>query len=155
MHPSPISLAVDDCCCSQAAEETANNKQMKQSTIAMLTIALLITVLFGLVSSKPSPAANYHHGTDIVTEILQSIDRREEMWKITNYLNASREELAKALPLVSPGKYLVCKYQLTQCLIHLTKPFSSRWDENQLHIFRSDVECLCDANSARRHRSAG
>ncbi len=107
---SPISQAVDCSAVLIAAEETdpkkkEQTKQMKQRTIAMLTIVLLIAVLFGLVSSKPSPPANYHHGTDIVSEILQSIDRREEMWKITNYLNASREELAKALPLFGPGKY--------------------------------------------------
>ena len=78
----------------------------------MSTVVVLMAVLFGLVSSKPTTTAieNYHHGTNIVTEILQAIDRREEMWKITNYLNASREQLAKELPLVSPGKYALQIY---------------------------------------------
>lgn len=127
---------------------------MKQRTISMLTSFLSIAFLFGLASSKPTQTStgNYIHGTDIVTEILQAIDRREEMWKITSYLNASRDELSKELPLVNPGKY---SFKILYFFpSYLTQnPRMYRWDQNQLHILRTDVDGLYGANSAKRIRS--
>lgn len=72
------------------------------------------TTIFGLLAflasfcvfatSKPTSTGHYHHGTDIVTEILQAIDRREEMWRIATYLNASRDDLLNELPYLNAGK---------------------------------------------------
>ncbi|KAK4023073.1 hypothetical protein OUZ56_008507 [Daphnia magna] len=69
------------------------------------------TTIFGLLAflasfcvfatSKPTSTGHYHHGTDIVTEILQAIDRREEMWRIATYLNASRDDLLNELPYLN------------------------------------------------------
>ena len=145
------------CCSSVEEKEIAHQKNMKQRTIPMLTTFILIAVLSGLISSKPSKSAtgNYIHGTDIVTEILQAIDRREEMWRITSYLNASREELAKELPLINLGKYSCKCYfpNFLSCLLyryHFKKIIECRWDQNQLHILRTDVYGLYGSNSPRR-----
>ncbi|KAI9556895.1 hypothetical protein GHT06_016689 [Daphnia sinensis] len=40
--------------------------------------------------------------TDLVTEIMRAIDGHQELWRVANYLNESREELSKEFPLVSP-----------------------------------------------------
>ena len=50
-----------------------------------------------MASSKPTIE------TDIVTEILKTIDGRDEMWRVVSYLKESRDDLVKDLPLVSPG----------------------------------------------------
>ena len=56
-----------------------------------------MAVLLAMASSKPTIE------TDIVTEILKTIDGRDEMWRVVSYLKESRDDLVKDLPLVSPG----------------------------------------------------
>lgn len=68
----------------------------------MISLLAFLTTLSVFVMSNPTGI--YHHGTDIVTEILQAIDRREEMWRIATYLNASRDDLLKELPIANAGK---------------------------------------------------
>lgn len=59
----------------------------------------LVVMAVGLVSSKPT--------TDIVTEILRVIDGKEDLGAVADYLNRSRAEIVKELPLVdSDGKQL-------------------------------------------------
>lgn len=42
--------------------------------------------------------------TDLITEIMRAIDGHTELWRVASYLNASRGELVKEFPLVTPGK---------------------------------------------------
>ena len=56
-----------------------------------------MAVLLAMASSKPTIE------TDIVTEILKTIDGRDEMWRVVSYLKESRDDLVKDLPLVSTG----------------------------------------------------
>lgn len=77
-------------------------KDMQPTTIVGLLAFLASFCVFA--TSKPTSTGHYHHGTDIVTEILQAIDRREEMWRIATYLNASRDDLLNELPYLNAGK---------------------------------------------------
>lgn len=73
---------------------------MKANTMSGLLV-LMAGILF--VSSKPTSVGD----TDLVAEILQAIEGREEMSRVVGYLKASRDELLKELPLFNPGKFNV------------------------------------------------
>ncbi len=59
----------------------------------------LVVMAAGLVSSKPT--------TDIVTEILRVIDGKEDLGAVADYLNRSRAEIVKELPLVDSGRLFI------------------------------------------------
>lgn len=76
-----------------------NIRQVNLSIYVMYIIYVIWMVAFMVVvSSKPT------RGTDIVTEILRVIAGREEMQTVVGYLNSSRDELIKEMPLYNSGK---------------------------------------------------
>ncbi|XP_046652481.1 uncharacterized protein LOC124343257 isoform X3 [Daphnia pulicaria] len=76
----------------------SNMKQMNVVVYVMYVIYVMWMVAFlAVVSSKPTVEV----GTDVVAEILRAIDGRQDMQRVAGYLNASRDDLAKQLPLLS------------------------------------------------------
>lgn len=79
----------------------SNMKQMNVVVYVMYVIYVMWMVAFlAVVSSKPTVEV----GTDVVAKILRAIDGRQDMQRVAGYLNASRDDLAKQLPLLSSGK---------------------------------------------------
>jgi len=79
-------------------------KQMNVIVYVVYFIYVMWMVAFlAVVSSKPTVEI----GTDVVAIILRDIDGRQDMQRVASYLNASRDILAKQLPLLSSGKCIL------------------------------------------------
>lgn len=64
--------------------------------------SLAVFVLLAVTSAAPVE-------TDIVTEILRVIDGQENLFRVAEYLNASRADLIQDLPIVDTGmNQIVC-----------------------------------------------
>ncbi|KAI9555399.1 hypothetical protein GHT06_017914 [Daphnia sinensis] len=77
-----------------------NIKQVNFSPCIMYVMYVMWMIAFlASVSSKPTGTET---GTDVVTEILSAISGREDMRRVADYLNLSRDQLVKEMPLFSP-----------------------------------------------------
>lgn len=75
-----------------------NIKQVNFGPCIMYVMYVMWMIAFlASVSSKPTGT-----GTDVVTEILSAISGREELRRVADYLNLSRDQLVKEMPLFSP-----------------------------------------------------
>ncbi|XP_057377638.1 uncharacterized protein LOC130699318 [Daphnia carinata] len=77
-----------------------NIKQINYSPCIMYVMYVMWMVAF--LASVSSKTTGTQTGTDVVTEILSAISGREDTRRVADYLNLSRAELVKEMPLFSP-----------------------------------------------------
>lgn len=99
-----------------------NIKQVNFGPCIMYVMYVMWMIAFlASVSSKPTGT-----GTDVVTEILSAISGREELRRVADYLNLSRHQLVKEMPLFSPGN-----------------------STDQTYLFVSDHFILCETDGTK------